>query len=132
LYPPFNVVVYKGPPADRKNIERKYFTKNSNINIIITSYEFAHKDKTALSKNEYSFVIIDEAHKIKNHSGKLSQSLSQLKSKNGLLFRGTPLQNNPRELWFFLNFLLPSVLVIIIDLKNGSHPLLKIQMKKFN
>jgi hypothetical protein len=30
LYPPFNVVVYKGPPADRKNIERKYFTKNSN------------------------------------------------------------------------------------------------------
>jgi ATP-dependent helicase STH1/SNF2 len=35
LYPPFNVVVYKGPPSDRKNIERKYFTKSSNINIII-------------------------------------------------------------------------------------------------
>lgn len=108
-YPPFNVVVYKGPPDQRREIERKYFSKNSNLNVIITSYEFAHKDKSALSKNDYSFVIIDEAHKIKNHAGKLSQALSQLKSRNRLLLTGTPLQNNPRELWSLLNFLLPSV-----------------------
>jgi SNF2 family DNA or RNA helicase len=54
--------------------------------------------------------VIDEAHKLKNHQGKLSQTLScHSTSKNRLLLTGTPLQNNPRELWSLLNFILPTI-----------------------
>ena len=56
-----------------------------------------------------SYIIIDEAHRIKNEDSILSGVVRELKSRNRLLITGTPLQNNLHELWALLNFLLPDV-----------------------
>ncbi|CAG8576411.1 3231_t:CDS:2, partial [Racocetra fulgida] len=65
--------------------------------------------KAALKKFAFQYIIIDEAHRIKNENSMLSQIVRVFKSRNRLLITGTPLQNNLHELWALLNFLLPDV-----------------------
>lgn len=68
------------------------------------------KDKSALSKVKWNYIIVDEGHRMKNHSCKLSMILaSAYSSRHRLLLTGTPLQNSLPELWSLLNFLLPSI-----------------------
>lgn len=109
-FPQFLVVKYNGTPNERKEVEKKYIASRSHVNAILTTYEFVVRDRSVLSKLDYSYLIIDEAHKLKNHQGKLSQTLSHYyRSRNRLLLTGTPLQNTPRELWSLLNFILPTI-----------------------
>ncbi|VDP05105.1 unnamed protein product [Soboliphyme baturini] len=77
--------------------------------VCVTSYEMAIRDKGILKRFNWRFVIIDEAHRIKNEKSKLSERVREFKSTNRLLLTGTPLQNNLHELWALLNFLLPDV-----------------------
>lgn len=60
-------------------------------------------------KFKWEYLIVDEAHKIKNEESQVSKKLRQLDTRNRLLLTGTPLQNNLHELWALLNFLLPEV-----------------------
>ena len=66
-------------------------------------------EKTALSKLNYEYLIIDEAHRLKNDKAKFSKVVRQFNSKHRLLLTGTPLQNNLHELWSLLNFLMPNI-----------------------
>jgi SWI/SNF-related matrix-associated actin-dependent regulator of chromatin subfamily A member 5 len=68
------------------------------------------KEKFPLSKIHYEYLIIDEAHRIKNEKAKFSTVVRQFKSEHRLLLTGTPLQNNLHELWALLNFLMPNVI----------------------
>ncbi|PAA63931.1 hypothetical protein BOX15_Mlig021231g1 [Macrostomum lignano] len=77
--------------------------------VLVTSYEMIIREKALLKKFNWRYLIIDEAHRIKNEKSKLSEIVRELKSSNRLLLTGTPLQNNLHELWALLNFLLPDV-----------------------
>lgn len=77
--------------------------------VLITTYEMILKEKSTLKKINWTYLVIDEAHRIKNEHSKLSESVRELSSKHRLLLTGTPLQNNLHELWALLNFLLPDV-----------------------
>ncbi|KAF8572435.1 hypothetical protein P879_00003 [Paragonimus westermani] len=77
--------------------------------VLVTSYEMCIKEKAVLRKFHYMYVIIDEAHRIKNEKSKLSEIVRQFRSQNRLLITGTPLQNNLHELWSLLNFLMPEL-----------------------
>jgi SWI/SNF-related matrix-associated actin-dependent regulator of chromatin subfamily A member 5 len=77
--------------------------------VCITSYEICLRETTHLKKLSWQYIVIDEAHRIKNEKSKLSEVMRILDSKNRLLITGTPLQNNLHELWALLNFLLPDV-----------------------
>uniref|UniRef100_A0A0G4HH50 Uncharacterized protein n=1 Tax=Chromera velia CCMP2878 TaxID=1169474 RepID=A0A0G4HH50_9ALVE len=77
--------------------------------VCVTSYEMACKEKAALCKFTWRYVIIDEAHRIKNEASKLSRTVRLFKTQFRLLITGTPLQNNLHELWALLNFLFPEM-----------------------
>jgi SNF2 family DNA or RNA helicase len=67
-------------------------------------------EKSTLSKIRFEYLILDEAQRIKNDESKLAQVLRMhFKAKNKVLLTGTPLQNNLRELWALLNFLMPKL-----------------------
>lgn len=56
---------------------------------------------------KWSLVVVDEAQRMKNKSGKLQQTLHNFKWQQCVLLTGTPLQNNMTELWTLLNFVAP-------------------------
>jgi len=77
--------------------------------VVVTSYEMIIREKSVFKKFNWKYLIIDEAHRIKNEESKLSLIVREMKTANRLLITGTPLQNNLHELWSLLNFLLPDV-----------------------
>ncbi|XP_039720869.1 SWI/SNF-related matrix-associated actin-dependent regulator of chromatin subfamily A member 1 isoform X6 [Pteropus medius] len=77
--------------------------------VCVTSYEMIIKEKSVFKKFHWRYLVIDEAHRIKNEKSKLSEIVREFKSTNRLLLTGTPLQNNLHELWALLNFLLSDV-----------------------
>ena len=64
---------------------------------------------TSFMKIPFQFLVLDEAHAIKNENSRLSIVVREMNVGSRLLLTGTPLQNNMRELWALLNFLLPQV-----------------------
>lgn len=77
--------------------------------VCVTSYEMVIKERAVFKKFNWRYMVIDEAHRIKNEKSKLSEIVREFKTTNRLLLTGTPLQNNLHELWALLNFLLPDV-----------------------
>uniref|UniRef100_A0A7S2WPA6 Uncharacterized protein n=2 Tax=Rhizochromulina marina TaxID=1034831 RepID=A0A7S2WPA6_9STRA len=80
-----------------------------NWDVVVTSYEGVLKEKSTLTKIPWKYLMIDEAHRIKNEKSSLSVAVRLMKTQSRLLITGTPLQNNLHELWALLNFLLPDV-----------------------
>lgn len=78
-------------------------------NVFVTSYETCCKAKGPLNRISWNYIIIDEAHRIKNELSKLSVVVRSLSTEYRLLITGTPLQNNLKELWALLNFLFPEI-----------------------
>jgi SWI/SNF-related matrix-associated actin-dependent regulator of chromatin subfamily A member 5 len=77
-----------------------------NFEVCITSYEVCIREKSQFKKIKWEYIIIDEAHRIKNENSMLSQLVRLFQSRNRLLITGTPLQNNLHELWVrqYLNY----------------------------
>ncbi|AMD20237.1 HDL507Cp [Eremothecium sinecaudum] len=106
--PEVNTLALQGDKETRGAIIDERIMK-CDFDVIITTYEMVIKEKSALKKFAWQYIIIDEAHRIKNEQSTLSQIIRLFYSKNRLLITGTPLQNNLHELWALLNFLLPDV-----------------------
>lgn len=106
--PDVNVVVLQGPKEERQKIIRTQLL-TAKFDVLITSFEMVIREKSQLKKFRWQYIVVDEAHRIKNEDSSLSQIIRLFYSKNRLLITGTPLQNNLHELWALLNFILPDV-----------------------
>ena len=86
------------------NVERSWMAQ-----VIITTPELFLKDFRELKSLHYDVLVIDEAHRIKNHCSKFRNLLKdrRLRCKHNLLLTGTPIQNNMDELWSLLNIINP-------------------------
>jgi len=78
--------------------------------IVITTYPLIVRDVEILKKQQFFYLVLDEAQKIKNPKTKLYQTLQSLKSKHRLCLTGTPIENHLGELWAIFNFLMPGFL----------------------
>ena len=106
--PDMKVLVIQGDKDQRQELLREQVL-TCKFDVIIASYEIVIREKSTFKKFDWEYIIIDEAHRIKNEESLLSQIIRMFHSKNRLLITGTPLQNNLRELWALLNFILPDV-----------------------
>ena len=67
--------------------------KNADYPIIVTSYEVAIRDEKRLNKiGEFTFLVVDEGQRLKNHRCTLISSLKRIRAANRLLLSGTPIQ----------------------------------------
>jgi SWI/SNF-related matrix-associated actin-dependent regulator of chromatin subfamily A member 5 len=107
-YPALRVLKFHGDKEERALI-RERDLHFGNFDVVVLSYEVAIREKSALVKFPWEYMVIDEAHRIKNENSVLSQIIRLYNTKCRLLITGTPLQNNLHELWALLNFLLPEV-----------------------
>ncbi|KAK5960659.1 uncharacterized protein PWA37_002089 [Arxiozyma heterogenica] len=106
--PEVNVFVLQGDKDERAMMIKDKLLA-CDFDIVIASYEIVIKEKSSFKKFDWEYIVIDEAHRIKNEESMLSQVLRDFTSRNRLLITGTPLQNNLHELWSLLNFLLPDI-----------------------
>ncbi|POR39751.1 Lymphoid-specific helicase [Tolypocladium paradoxum] len=114
--PSIPVIMYHGNQKQREEIFRTKIMRNltrgrpnKQFPVVCTSYEMVLRDQHNLSRVQWEFIIIDEGHRMKNAEAKLFQQLRQFSSATRLLITGTPLQNNLKELWSLLHFLLPNI-----------------------
>jgi len=84
-------------------------TGKHKFDVLVTSYEGLLKEKGKLGRVDWNYLIIDEAHRIKNENSSLSNAVRNIKTHSRLLITGTPLQNSLHELWALLNFLMPDI-----------------------
>ncbi|XP_057476569.1 ISWI chromatin-remodeling complex ATPase CHR11 isoform X1 [Actinidia eriantha] len=106
--PIIRAIKFLGNPDERKNIRENLLVAGK-FDVCVTSFEMAIKEKSALRQFSWRYIIIDEAHRIKNENSLLSKTMRLYKTNYRLLITGTPLQNNLHELWSLLNFLLPEI-----------------------
>ncbi|CDF88600.1 BN860_14048g1_1 [Zygosaccharomyces bailii CLIB 213] len=106
--PEVDVLVLHGDKEERRELLQNRVLQ-ARFDVLISSYEMVIKEKNTLKRVAWQYLVIDEAHRIKNEKSTLSQIIRLFYSRNRLLITGTPLQNNLHELWALLNFLLPDV-----------------------
>ncbi|GAD99644.1 SNF2 family helicase/ATPase (Swr1), putative [Paecilomyces variotii No. 5] len=105
--PGFKIMTYYGNQEERK-AKRRGWTDDTSWDVLITSYQLVLQDQQVLKRRNWHYMILDEAHNIKNFRSQRWQALLTFKTRARLLLTGTPLQNNLTELWSLLFFLMPS------------------------
>ncbi|SCU91748.1 LADA_0F11782g1_1 [Lachancea dasiensis] len=108
--PGFKVLTYYGSPQQRKE-KRKGWNRPDAFHICITSYQLVVHDQHSFKRKKWQYMILDEAHNIKNFRSTRWQALLNFNTERRLLLTGTPLQNNLAELWSLLYFLMPQTAV---------------------
>ncbi|KAI9176009.1 ATP-dependent DNA helicase Hrp3 [Blastocladiella emersonii ATCC 22665] len=120
--PEMNVVVYIGNRDSRERIrdyelylnsangespEHKRSNRYLKINVLLTTFELVLKDQAELRAIKWSYLAVDEAHRLKNSGSQLYEALKDFNTVNRLLITGTPLQNTIGELNALIQFLMP-------------------------
>jgi SWI/SNF-related matrix-associated actin-dependent regulator of chromatin subfamily A protein 2/4 len=110
--PDLDVILYDGRPDERAALRGRVVAGAAGRGFcaLLTHYDMIMRDKSLLAKLQWSYIIIDEGHRMKNRESRLAEVLcASYKSRHRLLLTGTPIQNNMGELWALLNFLLPAI-----------------------
>ncbi|MCA1023014.1 DEAD/DEAH box helicase [Halobacillus litoralis] len=87
--------------------------------VAVTSIDMAKREhhREEILSQEYDFIIIDEAHKLKNHQTKNYQFVQSLKKTYCLLLTATPIQNKLSDLFNLVSILKPGYLGNLTDFK---------------
>ncbi|XP_014752353.1 protein PHOTOPERIOD-INDEPENDENT EARLY FLOWERING 1 isoform X3 [Brachypodium distachyon] len=106
--PAFKILTYFGSAKERKQ-KRQGWMKPNFFHVCITTYRLVIQDSKAFKRKKWKYLILDEAHLIKNWKSQRWQTLLNFNSKRRILLTGTPLQNDLMELWSLMHFLMPHV-----------------------
>jgi SNF2 family DNA or RNA helicase len=119
--PDMNIIKYHGSMAEREDIKdtmRKYLPRKDGgpvahppLDVVLTTFSYFSSEKTDdrnfLRKFHFDYMVVDEAHCLKNPRGLRYRNLDKFETSHRLLLTGTPVQNSPKELMSLLCFLMP-------------------------
>ncbi|TPX54125.1 hypothetical protein PhCBS80983_g06042 [Powellomyces hirtus] len=105
--PGFKLLTYYGNIAERA-AKRVGWLKPNSFHVCITSYQIVLRDQHIFRRKRWAYLVLDEAHNIKNFRSQRWQTLLGFNTERRLLLTGTPLQNSLMELWSLLYFLMPA------------------------
>ncbi|KAK6289543.1 hypothetical protein POUND7_001084 [Theobroma cacao] len=106
--PAFKILTYFGSAKERK-FKRQGWLKPNSFHVCITTYRLVIQDSKVFKRKKWKYLILDEAHLIKNWKSQRWQTLLNFNSKRRILLTGTPLQNDLMELWSLMHFLMPHI-----------------------
>lgn len=79
------------------------------LDIVLVTYGTLRRDIAWLKDIEFDYVVLDEAHAIKNASSESARVARLLRARHRLALSGTPVQNHLGELWSLFEFLNPGM-----------------------
>ncbi len=85
---------------------------NKKVYIIITSYDFSSKLIKKIPEVKWDFIIIDEAHNLRNISKGAKRAVNLYRTSGGIpkvLLTATPLQNSLSDLYGLVSFIDPRI-----------------------
>ncbi|XP_078448517.1 SNF2 domain-containing protein / helicase domain-containing protein [Wolffia australiana] len=119
--PSFSVILFHGAGRTTYSKELNSLGKAGlppPFNVLVTSYSLFERrsgqqrdDRKVLKRWQWSCVLMDEAHALKDKSSYRWKSLMSVAktARQRLMLTGTPLQNDLHELWSLLEFMLPDI-----------------------
>lgn len=102
--PSLKVLALQGPSR------KKYYPVLPYCDLVVTSYPVLLRDAEELLNQPFHFVVLDEAHTIKNTSSQVTKVAYRIDARHRLCLSGTPIENNLGELWSLFHFLMPGYL----------------------
>lgn len=104
--PEFKALVVDGAPSQR----RRQLAALADYDVAITSYNLLQKDIDIYKDFSFDYVVLDEAHHIKNRTTRNAKSVKMIRARHRLILTGTPIENSLEELWSLFDFLMPGLL----------------------
>ncbi|KAJ8940277.1 hypothetical protein NQ318_007648 [Aromia moschata] len=108
--PEFRVAVLHQSGSYQGNKAELIKDIHKNKGIIITTYLGILKYKGNLLEYTWHYVILDEGHKIRNPTAKVSIAVKEFRTPYRIMLTGSPMQNNLTELWSLFDFTNPGML----------------------
>lgn len=113
------VVRFHGPQKERDRVLRDQLDFGT-FDVIVTTFEMIVSADSHISRRFcYQYVVVDEAHRVKNETTLISENMRKITSFGKILLTGTPLQNNLHELWSLLNYLYPEQFISALPFDKG-------------
>lgn len=105
--PGLRVAVHHGP--DRVSGEA-FAELLSAVDLLVTTYPLAHRDRALLSRVTWEYLALDEAQNVKNPATAQSRAVRSFTARRRAALTGTPMENRLSELKAILDFLNPGLL----------------------
>lgn len=105
--PSLRIAIHHGP--DRASGEA-FASLVGNVDLLVTTYALAHRDRALLGEVAWEYVALDEAQNVKNPSAAQSRAVRSLKARRRAALTGTPVENRLSELKSIFDFLNPGLL----------------------
>jgi DNA excision repair protein ERCC-6 len=74
---------------------------------VVTTYENIRRNPEIYTVHDWSYVVMDEAQKIRNPDADVTLACKRLRTPHRLALSGTPIQNDLKELWSLFDFVFP-------------------------
>jgi SNF2 family DNA or RNA helicase len=87
--------------------------------IFLTTYQTASRDREKLLAREFSILVADEAHLMKNAATAGAQTLKELRSHCRLALSGTPVENRLEDMRSLFDFVIPGYLGTAAEFKEA-------------
>ena len=93
--PDLRVVRFHGSKEERAEIIQDVLQPGAahekrGWDVVVTTYEVVNMEKGPLTKIAWRYLVIDEAHRLKNEASQFSQTVRLLNTQARLLLTGTP------------------------------------------
>lgn len=108
--PELNIRTISGSKAERERSRQEAFDTNSQVDVLVTSYDLLRVDAKAWSEKQFWCFAIDEAQYIKNPATLTSRAVKRISATHRFALTGTPMENRLSELWSIFDFLMPGLL----------------------
>jgi SWI/SNF-related matrix-associated actin-dependent regulator of chromatin subfamily A member 5 len=95
--PSLKTVKFHGTREEREHIAKQVLQpgqrdEHRTWNVCVKTYEICNLEKNVINKFAWNYLIIDEAHRLKNEASAFSKTIRTFETKYRLLLTGTPLQ----------------------------------------
>jgi len=109
--PNFRVIILHSSGTHKHSIESLIKkVQNNNNAILVTTYEGLKNNVYYLKALNWSYMVLDEGHKLRNPDANITITCKQFSTPHRLIVTGEPIQNNLTELWSIFDFVFPGKL----------------------
>jgi len=101
----FEVGLYNGSPKEREPVLHDF--KMGRLDVVLTTFDLARSDIDVLDNLPWTCVFVDEVHRVKNVSSKISLAYHRFECNRRFGLTGTTIQNSYKEMWTILDWTNP-------------------------